>query len=198
MQNAHKSMLDLEKNKGGEKKKYSGRKKMRLLILWKTSKAKSHFCVLLFTFPVIPPPAPAFPRVREQERRVTENIQTMKNIQELGKLSGGTRKARILNKRKAFVICQKFLYSLCLPTEWPALFGGPSLSRQAFTLNWGARKVLSTWHHYCCYPWKCRAPGLPAAKVPGFRAVDLRPRRPSQLLLGKPCPPQLWRGKSPG
>lgn len=43
----------MERSGGGEKKKYSGRNKPRLLIVWKTSKAKSHFCPLLLTFPVI-------------------------------------------------------------------------------------------------------------------------------------------------
>lgn len=73
---------------------------------------------------------------------------------------------------------------LCLPTERPALFGGPSLSVKHFTLNWGARKVLSTQHRYRCYPWKCRAPGLPAAKVPGLRAGDLSPSRPPNFCWG--------------
>lgn len=117
--------------------------------------------------------------------------------QELGKLSGGTRQTRILNKRKAFIICQKFLYLLCLPTERAALFGGPSLSVKRFTLNWEAHKVLLTCFCYWCYPWKCRAPGLPAAKAPGLRAGDLRPRRHPQLLLDKLCPPHFGEGRAP-
>lgn len=59
-----------------------------------------------------------------------------------------------------------------------SFFGGPSLSLKYFALNWGAHKVLLTQHRYCCYPWKCRAPGLPAAKVPGLRAGDLSTSQP--------------------
>lgn len=111
-------------------------------------------------------------RAREKSHR---NQSRHEKRRELGKLSGGTRKGRILNKRQAFVICQKFLCSLRLPAERPAPFGGPSLSVKHSILNWGARKVLLTRCGYCCYPWKCKA--LPAVKVNGLRTQDLRPWR---------------------
>lgn len=133
-------------------------------------------------------------RAREKSHRKHSDHE---KHQELGKLSGRTRKARILNKRKAFVICQKFLCSFCLPTERPALFGGPSLPVEHFTLNWGARKVLSTRHCCCCYPGECRAPGLPAAEVPGLGAGDLRPRRPPSFCWESCAHHSFGEGRAP-
>lgn len=77
--------------RGGEEERDSGRKKMRLLILWKTSKAKSHFCALLFTFPVFFFSFLESERAREKSHRKHSDHE---KHQRLGKLSGGTRKAR--------------------------------------------------------------------------------------------------------
>lgn len=100
---------------GGEEKIFT-QKNSRLLTLWKTSKAKSHFCSLLLTFPVI---SFFFFFFFGESKRGKSHIQRGKSKysdhekhQQLGKLSGGMRKARILSKIKAFGICQKFFYLL--------------------------------------------------------------------------------------
>lgn len=99
----------------GRRKKIQAEKKRHCLSYGKLQRP-SHFCALLFTFPVILFSL-SFLETKTAREKSHRKYSDREKHQELGKLSGGTRQTRILNKRKAFIICQKFLYLLCLPTE---------------------------------------------------------------------------------
>lgn len=167
----------------GEQKRFR-QKKMRLLILWKTSKAKSHFCSLLLTFPVI-----FFFSFLERAREISHRkYSDHEKHQELGKLSEGMRKARILGKRKAFVICQKFFYLL-----WWSIPHG-----QAFHIKLGSPLSTFSLAPLLLLPMERQNTWVTCSKGTCTRSGGLQPVMTPQLLLGELCPLQLWRGKSSG
>lgn len=196
-----------ERGREGGRKKIQGGKKQRLLILWKTSKAKSHFSALLFSFPLIFFLSffSSFLRVREQLREVTENTQTMKTVRswenspEEGGKGGFKIKERDLRFAKSSSISQ-----VCQQNNELFLVLRPSPTKR-FTKPGGAHKVLSSGG---CYPRclrKSRVPWAPAGKGPwaGSRGLEAARHPPaaakavSARALGRegPCQ-QIWRGGS--
>lgn len=143
----------------------------------------SHFCSLLLTFPVI------FlfsfmERAREESHRKYSDHE---NHRESGKLSGGMKKARILSKRKAFVICQKFFYLF-----WWSIPPG-----QAFLIKLGSPLSTFSLALLLHLPMERQKPRVTCSKGTCTWSGGLQPVMSPQLLLGELCPPQLWRRKSP-
>lgn len=166
---------------GGGRRKRFRQKKKSLLILRKTSKAKSHFCSLLLTFPVIFFFFFSFlERAREESHRKYSDHE---KHQELGKLSEGMRKARILGRRKAFLICQKFFYLL-----WCSVPHG-----QAFHIKLGSPLSTFDLAPLLLLPMERQNTWVTYSKGTCTRSGGLQPRMTPQLLLGELCPLQLWR-----
>lgn len=168
---------------GGEEKIFR-QKKLETAYPMENFKGQVQFCSLLLTFPVI-----FFfsflERAREESHRKYSDHE---KHQDLGKLSGGMRKARILSKRKPFVICQKFFYLL----SWSIPLG------QAFHI-----KLVSLLSTFSLAPLlllslERQNTWVTCSKGTCTQSGGLQPVLSPQLLLGELCPPQLWRGKSPG
>lgn len=124
-------------------------------------------------------------RAREESHR---KYSDHKKHQELGKLSEGMRKARILGKRKAFVICQKFFYLL-----WWSIPHG-----QAFHIKLGSPLSTSSLAPLLLLPMERQNTWVTCSKGTCTQSGGLQPVMSPQLLLGELCPLQLWRGKSSG